>query len=108
MARTKNELKITIEKADGMQGFAAYEVSPARSKNKKVLLNVYATFQSALENNIDAKELLVEHLMHEFGHILQQFFDLEMTEELVEKICTSYAEKYGRNSYEKLHGKQTL
>lgn len=104
----RKEIKITIKKADGMQGFAAYKVSPANSERHEILLNVYATFFSAVEERLDVKTMLVEHLMHEFGHILQNFFNLEMTEEFVEKIVQSYAKKYGEKSYEDIHGNQTI
>lgn len=100
----KKKLHIEIQKADGMEGFAAYIPSPARSKKKTVLLNVYATFLSALEEGIDSKDLILEHLMHEFGHVMQQFLGLEFSEEQVEKFVQTYMEKYHERGYHEVHG----
>lgn len=100
-------LKLRIEKADGLKGFAAYEVSPAKSENKKVLLNVYATFLSSLEADMPAKEIMIQNLMHEFGHILEQWFGLNFSEKRMHKFTDSYIEKYGNKSYEEVHGDQT-
>lgn len=105
---TQTKLHIEIQKADGMQGFAAFEVSPARSDKKVVLLNVYATLLSSVEEKVSAKELMLEHLMHEFGHIMQEWLDLEFSEEVVEKFVQSYAEKYHVMSYNDTHGDQEI
>lgn len=104
------KLQLEIQKADGMEGFAAYQVSPATAKKKVILLNVYATFYAVAETkgDINAKELIIENLMHEFGHILQQYFDIEMTEKMVEKFIASYAKKYHKDGYTQIHGDQTL
>ncbi len=104
----KTQLHIEIQKADGMQGFAAYQVSPARSKKRVVLLNVYATLLSALEEQLNPKQLILEHLMHEFGHILQEWLDTEFNEEELEKIIQSYCEKYHEKGYIEVHGEQDL
>lgn len=105
----KKLIKIEIQKADGMQeGFAAYRVSPAISKERVVLLNVYATLLSSLENELDPKELILENLMHEFGHAMQEFLDLEFSEEIIEKIIKSYCDKYHEKGYEEVHGKQPM
>lgn len=101
-------IKFQIEKADGMEGFAAYRVSPAKAKHKTILLNVYATFLAALEEDIKPKELILEHLMHEFGHAMQEFLDIEFSEEQVEKFIKSYCDKYSEQAYNEAHGDQTL
>ena len=104
----KDKLHIEIQKADGMQGFAAYQVSPAKNKKKVVLLNVYSTFLSALEEGIDPKELILESLMHEFGHVMQEFLDLEFNEVQVEEIVMSYSKKYSVKGYDEVHGDQNI
>ncbi len=104
----KTKLHIEIQKADGMQGFAAYQVSPAKSNKKVVLLNVIATLALAEEEELDAKEIMLGNLMHEFGHILQEWLDLEFSEDQVEKFVQSYAEKYSQQGYEEVHGRQDI
>ncbi len=104
----KAQLKLEIKKADGMQGFAAYQVSSARSKKKVILLNVYASLAAAVEHGIPPRLVIMEDLMHEFGHILQEWLELNMTEKQVDKFIASYAKKYGTKSYEAFHGKQAL
>jgi len=108
MKQIKKKFNIEIRKADGMQGFAAYQIGSARQRKVVVLLNVYATLACCLENDISFKEMLAEDLMHEFGHALQEFFELEFTEEFVEKVTESYREKYGDKSYIEAHGEQNL
>ena len=38
----------------------------------------------------DRKRELVEHLMHEFGHVLEEFLDLEFSEDDMDRIVASY------------------
>ena len=83
-------------------------VSPARSKKKVVLLNVYATLFAAVEENPSAKAIVLENLMHEFGHVLQEWLDLEFDEGQVETFIRSQAEKYHGEGYEEVHGDQSL
>lgn len=109
------KIHLEIQKADGMQGFAAYQVSGARSKRKVILLNVYASLASAVEYSRNKKELtnevkviMITNLMHEFGHVMEEWFGREFNEEFVEGIVDSYMEKYSGKSYEDTHGDQTI
>lgn len=114
-SKEKTKLKIEIQKADGMQGFAAYIRSPAKSDKRVVLLNVIASLEAAGEGCKTWKEatesirrVMVENLMHEFGHVMEQFFNLEVNEEFIEKVVESYEDLYGKTPYEVVHGDQTL
>lgn len=91
----RETVKIEIRKADDCDGFAAYMVGTMSEKKPVILLNVYATLGACIENNISIKEQIIESLMHEFGHVLQEFYELEFSEEFVEGIVESYREKYG-------------
>lgn len=89
------QIHIEIQKHDQLEGFAAYVVSPQDDGKRVVLLNVYATLAAALEEDISVKELVLTNLMHEFGHAMQQFLDLEFNEDQVERIIASYIAAYG-------------
>ena len=58
-------------------------------------MNVYATFAAAVSNNTNAKEFIIQNLMHEFGHALEEYFGKEFDEDFIEKTVESYFEKYG-------------
>ena len=108
----ERNLKAKIARADGLPGFAAYlsgTVSYAGSSTidltpnqALVLLDVEATFNDdCLTSNSgivdrtpeEHRRDLVESLMHEFGHSLEEFFDLEFDEDWIEKVVMSYQPK---------------
>lgn len=49
-------------------------------------------------NTQDKKWLMISTLMHEFGHALQEFFDLEFTEERIEELVVEYENNYRTNT----------
>lgn len=88
-------LQIEVHKVDNLKGFAAYRVGSVKNKKPIILLNIGATLRACIEEDIPIREMLAENLMHEFGHALQEFFNLELTEEFVEKVTETYRQKYG-------------
>ena len=84
-----DNIKIVIKRDDEINGFACYH---ARDKNdtKTVLMNVEATFIAGITENMDIKRIMVENLMHEFGHALEEFYKLEFNEDFIEKAVQSY------------------
>lgn len=106
---------IKIARADGLPGFACYLSGTVKSEGKTsidlspnqalVLLDIEAIFD---DNSViqedgnpiptrtikERKRELVEHLMHEFGHVLEDYLDLEFSEEDMERIVTSYESKF--------------
>lgn len=88
--------KITVIRADNINGFAAYLSPSILDENGEglVLLNVEGTIGAAIEHDIPAREILLEFLMHEFGHAMQDWMGLNMDEETVDKIIEGYKEKY--------------
>lgn len=91
-----NNFKIQVVKNDEIDGFGAY-VSPSIKKNEfgVVLFNLEANIAASLEHkDILFKEMFIETIMHEVGHALEEFYDLEFNEERIESIIESYRFKY--------------
>ncbi len=92
----ENNFKIQVIKNDEIDAFGAY-ASPSIKKNDfgVVLFNMEANLTTSLEHQeISFKEMFVETIMHEVGHALEEFYDLEFNEERIEKIIESYRAKY--------------
>lgn len=90
-------IKITVRRDDNLAGgFAAY-LAPSLTNDgvAQVLLNVEATFHAAAANQEDPVHFVIENVMHEIGHALQEFFGREFSEEQVEGIVEQYRERYG-------------
>lgn len=83
-------LHIRIEKDDEIPAFAGFAYHPDQGDERLVLLNVFASFMAARDAGESVKEIMVESLMHEFGHILEEWFGLEFSEERIEAIVQSY------------------
>ena len=108
----ERNLKMKIARADGMPGFAAYlsgTVSHAGSctidltpNQALILLDVEATFDDSclvsdsgpvVRDTEDHRRVLIESLMHEFGHALEEFFDVEFDDDWIEQVVMSYQPK---------------
>lgn len=88
-------IKVRIERQDNLEGFAAY-LTPSLTQDGTaiVLMNVEATFHAAAANNESPVDFMIENVMHEVGHALQEFFGKEFSEEQVEGIVEKYRERY--------------
>ena len=104
-------LSIKIARADGLGGFAAYLAGSAQAHGTNAieldenqalgLLDVEATFDDSCVEQEDGspvsrtteekKRQLIECLMHEFGHVLEDFLGTEFEEGWIESVTTSYA-----------------
>jgi len=92
----ENNFKIQVVKNDEIDAFGAY-ASPSIKKNDfgVVLFNMEANLITSLEHKeISFKEMFVETIMHEVGHALEEFYDLEFDEDRIERIVESYRTKY--------------
>jgi len=91
----KTKFKIKVFKNDEIDAFGAY-ASPSIKKNDFgiVLFNVEANLITSLEEDITFKEMFIETIMHEVGHALEEFYDLEFNEERIDNIIDSYRNKY--------------
>jgi len=95
---TKQRLEIEIRKTDDLEeGFAAYLVGSVKDKKPIILLNVFTTFATSIGEGLttaDTKQIIIESIMHEFGHAMEEFFDKEFDEEFIERAILTYREKY--------------
>jgi tRNA 2-selenouridine synthase SelU len=94
----KPNFKIQVVKNDDIDSFGAY-ASPSIKKNEfgVVLFNMEANLAASIENEeLSFKENFVETIMHEVGHALEEFYDLEFSEDRIERITESYREKYSK------------
>jgi tRNA 2-selenouridine synthase SelU len=92
----ENNFKIQVVKNDDIDAFGAY-ASPSIKKNDFgiILFNLEANLITSLEHkDVSFKEMFVETIMHEVGHALEEFYDLEFDEERIERITESYRTKY--------------
>ncbi len=90
----ENSFKIVVLKDDEIDAFGAYASTSVKEGKAIVLLNVEANLGCSIENDISFKEMMVETLMHEVGHALEEWFDLEFDEDRIDRITESYREKY--------------
>jgi tRNA 2-selenouridine synthase SelU len=98
----ENNFKIKVFKDDEMDAFGAY-ASPSIKKHDfgVVLFNLEANLSASIEHEeISFKEMFVETIMHEVGHALEEFYDLEFNEDRIERIIESYRKKYTSESKE--------
>lgn len=90
----EKKITVSIIRHDEMDAFGAYGAKSIHSpEGGIILLNVDATFNAAAEYNLDAKNLMIETLAHEFAHALEEALGLEFDEERVESIVNSYRAK---------------
>jgi hypothetical protein len=97
--KNHHKIKIKIIRDDSIsEGFATY-LSPSLKKDgeAKALLNIEATFDASVNNKLNVKEFLIENIMHEVGHSLEEYFNLEFDEGRIEKILEKYQKKYNRS-----------
>ncbi len=104
----KNRFKIDVCRYDDMDAFGAYVLdSIGQPENGLILLNIEGSFGACIDNDLSVKELLIEVLMHEVGHALEEWFECEFNEDRIEKIIESYknyklkTKKDGTNSINK-------
>lgn len=92
------ELRTTIEVrgGDDCAGFGGYVVGSMRDGRPLVYLNLSAALLVQLLEGVSAREVIVETLMHEVGHALEEWADLEYSDERLERMIDAYRERYGR------------
>lgn len=90
----EKKITVSIIRHDEMDAFGAYGAKSIHSpEGGIILLNVDATFNTAAKYNLDAKNLMIETLAHEFAHALEDALGLEFDEERVESIVNNYRTK---------------
>jgi hypothetical protein len=90
----ENKFKVVVLKDDEIEAFGAYASTTVKKGEAIVLLNIEANLGVAIEHEISFKELLIETLMHEVGHALEEWYDLDFDEDRIDRITESYRQKY--------------
>lgn len=97
----KNNISIEVYQHDWIPGFAAYYAGSLSKKSKAhVVLNLGSLLVAVAEKEIDKKDIpyvVAETLMHEVIHVLEEWANVEFSEEKVEKMISEYQKKYNRN-----------
>jgi len=95
----RQDITFKVIRKDDMPAFGGWKVGSLLKQDPVILLNVAAAFDPYPEDingevqEMDAKErryLLIETLMHEFGHALEEFFGEEFDDERIEQIVEDY------------------
>lgn len=95
----KPNFKVTVVRDDSIDAFGAYAQSSVNSEEGAlVLLNVESClYAGKTEEDVTVKEVLIETLMHEIGHALEEWYNLEFSEDRIETIIKSYIERDKNN-----------
>lgn len=93
----KREFRLEIIVDDTMPAFGANWIleDPEAEECDVIALNLGACLLCSIQTNGDFKEIVVETLMHEFGHCVERWVGLEANEERIEAIVEIYRQKYG-------------
>lgn len=88
--------KITAVRHDEMDAFGAYACTSIDSEDGGlVLLNVEGSIETCIEHDIEPKQIIIETLMHEFGHALEEWYECDFDEDRMDRIIDSYRRKNG-------------
>lgn len=95
------ELQVTVavERHDEMDAFGAY-LSPSVLEGEAIVrLNIGAMVAlHATEEDVSFKDVFIETVMHEVGHVLEETQGLPFDEERIERIIDTYRERYGQQT----------
>lgn len=90
---------ISIYRNDTLPAFGAYlRKDGPPDDNPMMHVNVEAIFDELIDedgNDVlvsadDRKRIIIETMMHEFGHVVEHFLGLEPNEELIESAVSSW------------------
>ena len=94
--------RVRVYREDTIPAFGGWCEGSLKAGEPAILLNVAACLLPCVDEDgsevlhtvEEKKWLMISTLMHEFGHALQEFFDLEFTEERIEALAEAYACRY--------------
>ncbi len=87
---TSRSFVISVVRYDALDGFGGYLSNSIKEGDGVILLNVEGTIQACTENDISIKEAMISTLMHEVGHALEDWYDVEFSEDRMERIVEEY------------------
>lgn len=93
---SENKFKITVLHNDEMDAFGAYLAGTIKENETGgiVLFNIEASLEASIVHDIKFKEILIETLIHEVGHSLEEWYGLNFNEKRIERMVESYRAKY--------------
>lgn len=93
-------MKIEIKKFDGLGAFGGFAQGSVKDGQTIILIDANMIFkdgelqyedgETVVLNAEEKKRALIETLIHEFGHALEEFFDTEFDEDFIEQVTMSY------------------
>jgi len=96
-------MKLTIIKDDTIPAFGGFLQGSAKQGEPTILFNCKLHFNSGELEYEDGtsvslqaeekKRMVIETLMHEFGHALEEYMDLEFDEGWIDQATESYFDK---------------
>lgn len=98
--------QLRVYRDDTIPAFGGWYAGSLKDGDPTILLNVAACLLPCVDDEgtevshtvEEKKWLMISTLMHEFGHALQEFFDLEFTEARIEELVTDYERHYLTNA----------
>ena len=94
--------RIRVYRDDSLPAFGAWAAGSMKDGDPTIILNVSACLLPCVDDvgedvnhtTEEKKWIMIGTLMHEFGHALQEFFDLEFTEDRIEELTMDYEKHY--------------
>jgi hypothetical protein len=92
---------IEFHQQDWIPGFAAFvsgATTPQPDSRAFCVINLGALLSTVAHGDVPATDLpafIVESMIHEIGHVIEQWAGVEFSEERVEALCARYREAAG-------------
>ena len=93
-------MKIEIKKYDNLGAFGGFAQGSVKEGQTIILIDTNMIFKDGeliyddgkplVLNTEEKKRVLIETIMHEFGHALEEFFDTKFEEDFIERVTMSY------------------
>ena len=93
-------MKIEIKKYDGLGALGGFAQGSVNNGKGIILIDtksifkdgelIYEDGETVVMDNNEKKRVLIETIMHEFGHALEEFFEAEFEEDFIEQATMSY------------------
>ena len=97
-------MEIRLERHDEIPAFGAFlRCEEQHDQSPVIYLNVFACMVPELVDEDGGavpmsrearKRLIIQSLMHEFGHALESYFRLPVNEEVIEAACSAWEKAY--------------
>lgn len=83
-------MKITVIKDDTIPAFGGYGKGSLEDGKPIMVINLKGLALLQRKGNATVREALLSTLMYEFGHMFEEYLNLNTNEDLIEKIVEEY------------------